>query len=133
MMKFGKGNKDLVRTNGTVTDYNGKSTAAKGVVMLNVCVGTVNRLTMFVVMPLKANYNALLRHDWIHGVEATLSTLHQKLILWNKEGRIEIVTNDSYCNVENFHVDFKKYNDKIKPLEIEGDFDLPVVESFIIG
>ena len=39
--KFGKENKDLVRTNVITTDYNGKSTATKGVVMLSVCVGSI--------------------------------------------------------------------------------------------
>lgn len=73
---FGKGSKDLVRTNVTVTDYNGKSTAAKGVVMLNIRVGSVDRPTMFVVIPSKASYNALLGSDWIHRVGAILSTLH---------------------------------------------------------
>ena len=67
--KFGKGNKDLVRTNVDVIDYNGKSIVAKGVVMLNVCVSTIDPLTMFVVVPLNARYNAFLGHDWMHGVE----------------------------------------------------------------
>ena len=83
--KFGKGNKDLVKTNVAITEYNGKSTAAKRVVMLNIRVGTVERPTMFVVVPSKASYNALLGRDWIHRVGAIPSTLHQKLTLWNRE------------------------------------------------
>ena len=77
--KFGKENKDLVRTNVSIIGYNGKSTIAtiaKGVVTLNMPVDSVDRTTMFVVVPSKASYNALLRRNWIHGVGAIPSTLH---------------------------------------------------------
>ena len=42
LQRFGKGNKDLVRTNVAVIYYNGKSIAVKGVVKLNVRVGIVD-------------------------------------------------------------------------------------------
>ena len=132
--RFDKGNKDLVRTNVVLTDYNGKSTITKGVVMLNVHVRTIDRPIMFVVVPSKASYNALLGRDWIHGVGAIPLTLHQKLILWKKEVKTkEVVTDDSYCYVESFHVDFKIYNEKVKPLEVNANFDPSGVEGFIIG
>ena len=88
---------------------------------------------MFVVMLSKASCNALLECNWIHEVKAIPSTLHQKLILWNKDGKTkEIGVDNSYCYAESFHVDFKIYNEKINPLEIKADFDPAGVEGFII-
>ena len=43
-----------------------------------------------------------------------------------------VVTNDSYCYVENFHVDFKIYNEKVKPLEGDTNFDASGFKGFII-
>ena len=88
---------------------------------------------MFVVVPSKASYNALLGCDWIHGVGAILSTPHQKLILWNEEGKTEeVITDDSYYYAENFHVDFKIYNEKVEPLEADFGFDPSEVKGFVI-
>ena len=64
-----------------VTDYRGKSTPAKGVVLLNVKVGTMERATLFVVILSKSSYDLLLGQDWIHGIGAVPSTIHHKLIL----------------------------------------------------
>lgn len=62
---------------------------------MNVCVCTIDHPTMFMVVPLKANYNALLGRNWMHEVEEILSTLHQKLILWNKEGKTKEIITDN--------------------------------------
>ena len=92
---------DLIRTNVGVTGFNGKLIIAKGMIPLQVKAESIDRPTMFVIVPSKANFNMLLEHDWIHGVGAIPSTLHQKLILWNEEGKIEeIRANDSSCYVE---------------------------------
>ncbi|MCI28605.1 hypothetical protein A2U01_0049807, partial [Trifolium medium] len=41
-------------------------------------VGSTVRSTLFLVVASKANYNLLLGREWIHGVGAVSSTLHQK-------------------------------------------------------
>ncbi|RYR12275.1 hypothetical protein Ahy_B04g069808 isoform A [Arachis hypogaea] len=76
LMKVGKHPDDLVPTNITVTDFSGASTPAKGLVTLGVKVGSSERNTVFVVVPSRASYNALLGRDWIHGVGAVPSTVH---------------------------------------------------------
>ncbi|XP_025650876.1 uncharacterized protein [Arachis hypogaea] len=60
LMKVGKHLDDLVPINIAVTDFSGTSTPAKGWVTLTVKVGSSERNTVFVVVPSKASYNALL-------------------------------------------------------------------------
>src|SRR4051812_16657937 len=44
---------------------------------------------MFMVIPAKANYNLLLGREWIHGVAAVPSTMHQRLTIWREDGIIK--------------------------------------------
>ncbi|RYR62860.1 hypothetical protein Ahy_A04g020616 [Arachis hypogaea] len=81
LMKVGKHLDDLIPTNIFVTDYSGVSTPAKGLMTLGVHVGSSDQNTVFVVMSSKASYNVLLGHDWINGVEAVPSTVHQSVLL----------------------------------------------------
>ncbi|KAL1356731.1 hypothetical protein AAHE18_05G205600 [Arachis hypogaea] len=74
--KVGKHPDDLVPTNIVVTDFSGTSTPAKGLVTLTVKVGSSERHSVFVVVPSKASYNALLGRDWIYSVGAVPSTVH---------------------------------------------------------
>ncbi|XP_072087277.1 uncharacterized protein [Arachis hypogaea] len=115
----GKHFDDLIPTNISVTDYGGVSTPAKGLIALQVQVGSSSRTTIFVVVPSKDSYNALLGQDWIHGVGAVPSTVHQSILLWTDEGKIEVIKVDSSLYVEQMHVDFKVYNDKLKPLHVD--------------
>ena len=94
--KLGKAIEELRSTNTVVTDYRGKSTPVEGVVLLNVKVRAVEHPTLLVVILLKSSYNLLLGRDWIHGVVVVLSTAHQKLILWNVRGELEVVEADDH-------------------------------------
>ncbi|RYR75606.1 hypothetical protein Ahy_A01g000165 [Arachis hypogaea] len=69
LMKVGKHPDDLVPTNIAVTDFSGTSTPAKGLVTLGVRVRFSDRNTIFVVVPLKASYNALLGGTRFTGLE----------------------------------------------------------------
>ena len=52
----------------------------------------------FVVVMLKASYNALLGREWIHSAGVVPLTLHQKLIILNNDGIVEdVYANDSPC------------------------------------
>ncbi|KAL1349716.1 hypothetical protein AAHE18_07G177200 [Arachis hypogaea] len=95
LIKVGKHPDDLVPTNITVTDFSGSSTPAKGLVTMGVKVGSSKRNTVFVVVPSKASYNALLGRDWIHEVGAIPSTVHQSFLLWTEDGKPEVVKADS--------------------------------------
>ncbi|RYQ88940.1 uncharacterized protein [Arachis hypogaea] len=100
LMKVGKHPDDLVPTNIVVTDFSGALSPAKGLVTLIVKVGSSERNTVFVVVPSNASYNALLGRDWIHGVGAVPSTVHQSVLLWMKDGKPEVIKVDSNLYVE---------------------------------
>ncbi|XP_072058183.1 uncharacterized protein [Arachis hypogaea] len=119
LMKVGKHPDDLVPTNITVTDFSGASTPAKGLVTLTVKVGSSEQNTVFLVVPSKVSYNALLGRDWIHSVGAVPSTMHQSVLLWTKDGKLEVIKVDSNLYVEQLHVDFRMYNPKLKTLNVD--------------
>ncbi|XP_072071639.1 uncharacterized protein [Arachis hypogaea] len=119
LMKVGKHLDDLVPTNIAVTDFSGSSTPAKGLVTLDVKVGSSEQNTVFVVVPSKASYNTLLGRDWIHGVGVVPSTMHQSVLLWTEDGKPDVIKADSNLYVELLHVDFRMHNPKLKPLNVD--------------
>lgn len=55
MFKLRKDDSDLLAINLVVMDFSDKSSTSDGVVMLTVHVGSVERLTLFVVIPFRSN------------------------------------------------------------------------------
>jgi len=49
---------------------------------------------MFIVVPCKGNFNALLGREWIHGVGAVPSTLHQSQSIWREDSLVENIEDD---------------------------------------
>ena len=135
LTKFGKTVDHLIKANVVVSDFTGKTSIWKGIVMLNMKIGLVDRITPFVVVASKAGYNALLGREWIHGAGVVPSTLHQKLIIWNDEGNVEIVqADDSPCYFQQAHADFKVYNPKVKPLLLDtSTFNPDFIEGCYFG
>ena len=131
LAKFGKTVDQLVKDNVVVTDFTGKTSISKGIIMLKVKVGSVYRITPFVVIASKTSYSALLGREWIHGAGVVPSTLHQKLIVWNSDGNVEVIlADDSPCYFHQAHADFKVYNLKVKPLIVDDStFDLELIEG----
>ncbi|XP_072073785.1 uncharacterized protein [Arachis hypogaea] len=119
LMKVEKHPDDLVPTNIVVTDFSGASSPAKGLVTLTVKVGSSERNTVFVVVPSKASYNALLGRDWIHGVGAVPFTIHQSVLLWTKDGKPKVIKADLNLYVEQLHIDFRMYSPKLKHLNVD--------------
>jgi len=77
-----------------LTNYEGTTGNSLGAVEVELIVGSVSRTIMFMVVPSKANFNVLLGREWIHGVEAVPSTLHQRLAIWRKDGLVENIEDD---------------------------------------
>ncbi|MCI71176.1 hypothetical protein A2U01_0092439, partial [Trifolium medium] len=51
------------------------------------------------VIAARPNYNLLLGREWIRGVGAVPSTMHQRLILWREDGLVENVEADQSAYV----------------------------------
>lgn len=80
-----------------MSNYEGKTSYSLGVIGVNIVVGTITRSILFVVIASKVNYNLMLAREWIHGVWAVPSTLHQRISIWRPDGVIKnIKVNDSY-------------------------------------
>ena len=94
LIKFERTVDQLIKENVVVTNFIGKTSTSKGIIMLNVRVETVDRVTSFIVVASKAGYNTLFGKEWIQGVGMVPSTLHQKLIIWNEEGNVKVVCAD---------------------------------------
>jgi len=81
LKKIGLSYSDLKSHNVILSNYDGKSGSSFGALEVDLVVGTVKRVTLFLVVASKASYNLLLGREWIHGVGAVPSTMHQKLTL----------------------------------------------------
>nr|KYP31505.1 hypothetical protein KK1_048142 [Cajanus cajan] len=94
LKRFGKILVDLKPHNILISDYAGKSSQPEGMILLDVEKGTVKRTTMFIVTPSKANFNVLLGREWIHGVGAVSSNVHQKIFFCNDDEGLEVLDAD---------------------------------------
>ncbi|MCI39059.1 hypothetical protein A2U01_0060288, partial [Trifolium medium] len=65
-----------------------------GAIQVDIVVGSTIRPTLFLVVPSKANYNMLLGREWIYGIGAVPSTLHQRLTIWRDDGLVENIEAD---------------------------------------
>lgn len=94
LKKFCRTEADLIPNNMAITDFSGRTSKSEGILALDIFIGSVTKTTVFLVIPSKANYNLLLGREWIHGLGAVPSTLHQKMFLWNMHGDLEVVPAD---------------------------------------
>jgi hypothetical protein len=92
--KIGKYDCDLSAHNIVLSNYEGKTGYSMGAIQVDVAVGSIVRPTLFLIVQSKANFNLLLGREWIHGVGAVPSTLHQRLILWREDGCVENIEAD---------------------------------------
>ncbi|CAJ2657404.1 unnamed protein product [Trifolium pratense] len=99
LKKLGLYDTDLHSHNVVLANYEGKTGHSLGAVQLEVCVGSTVRKTLFMVIAAKPNYNLLLGREWIHGVGAVPSTMHQRLIIWREDGLVENVEVDQSAYV----------------------------------
>jgi hypothetical protein len=54
----------------------------RGVISMELTIGSRSLATMFFVIKVQGNYNVILGHIWIHANHCVPSTLHQFLIQW---------------------------------------------------
>ena len=92
--KLGKGDEDLTKTDMMLKDFEGNVSPAKGVVCVELSIGSKTLPTTFFVINGKDAYNLLLGRDWIHANYCIPSTLHQCLVQWVGD-KIEVVPGDS--------------------------------------
>lgn len=97
-------------------------------------VGSITRLTIFMVIASKTNYNQLHGREWIHRVGVVPSSLNQRIAIWTNEIIMENVeANQGYYMAKVNHVDkrnFDKNLDNISPCTPIGFAYIPLEEEF---
>jgi hypothetical protein len=95
LRRLGHSVEDLIKTNITLSDFNGQASEAQGVLTVDLTVGSKTVLTSFFIVSSKSTYTILLGRDWIHANCYIPSTMHQCLIQWDGD-EVEVVhANDS--------------------------------------
>jgi hypothetical protein len=93
--KLGLNDDDLMKTNMVLNGFEGKEkTEAKGVMSVELTVGSKTLATAFFVAEVQGNYNVILGRDWLHANQCVPSTLHQFLIQW-VDDEVEVVHADN--------------------------------------
>ena len=96
--RLGKVPEDLIKTNMTLKDFEGKSSQAKGALNVELTIGSKTMPTTFFVIDGKGSYSLLLGRDWIHAICCIPSTMHQMLIQWYGD-LVEIVPADESVSI----------------------------------
>nr|CAH65879.1 OSIGBa0160I04.5 [Oryza sativa] len=93
--KLGRNAEGLIKTNMVIKDFGGNLSETKGILNVELTVGSKTISTTFFVTDGKGSYSLLLRRDWIHANCCIPSTMHQCLIQWQGD-KIEIVPADRW-------------------------------------
>lgn len=115
LKRIGKYDTDTKPYNMVLSNYEGKVGTSVGVIQVDLTVGTITSPSMFMVITSKANYKLLLDREWIHGIGAVPSSLHQRISIWRNDGIVENIEADqSYYMTEVNQVD-RRHFDKHLP------------------
>jgi predicted aspartyl protease len=80
LRRLGRFAEDLIKTNVTLSDFNGQALEAQGILNMDLTVGSNTVPTSFFIVSSKSTYTILLGRDWIHANCCVPSTMHQYLI-----------------------------------------------------
>jgi hypothetical protein len=98
LRRLGCSSSDLIKTNVTLSDFNGQASDAQGVLNVDLTVGRKTIPTTFFIVDSKSTYAVLLGRDWIHANCCIPSTMHQCLIQWDGD-EVEVVHADDTAEV----------------------------------
>jgi hypothetical protein len=97
--KLGGLDDELIKTNMTASGVGGgQPMGAKGIISMELTVGSKMLATTFFVAEIQGNFSLNLGCAWIHGNQCVPSTLHQFLIQWVGD-EVEIVHGDASASV----------------------------------
>ena len=121
LRKLLKTENDLIATYVSISGFAGGATKTKGVIPIEVKVGSKMATVAFFVVNTDLAYNALLGRDWIHSNWVVPSSLHQVLVFWKDDNNIEVVKTDERPFVTyNNNVDAQLYNDCVGIVKFTG-------------
>jgi hypothetical protein len=98
LRRLGRSAEDLIKTNVTLSDFNGQASEAQGVLNVDLTMGSKTIPTSFFVISSKSMYTVLLGRDWIHANCCIPSMMHQCLIQWDGD-EVEVVHADDSIEI----------------------------------
>jgi hypothetical protein len=98
LCQLGRSTEDLIKTNITLSDFNGQASEAQGALNVDLTVESKTVPTSFFIISSKSTYDVLLRRDWIHTNCYIPSTMHQCLIQWDGD-EVEVVHADDSIKI----------------------------------
>jgi hypothetical protein len=120
LSKLAKTEEDLTPSDMAVNGFTGEPTLTKGIIPIQIKVGSKVNTAAFFVENTKSAYNALLGRDWIHFNWMVPSSLHQVIMFWKYNNSIEIVmVHDKPFTVCN-NVDAMLYNKNMSIVKFAG-------------
>ena len=123
LRKLFKTESDLIAIDVSVSGFVGGATKTKGVIRIEVKVGSKVATVAFFVVNTDPAYNALFGRDWIHSNWVVSSSLHQLLVFWSDDNSIVVVKADEWP--------FIAYNNKAEiyfwSLYLGGVFNLVLI------
>jgi hypothetical protein len=94
LCQLGRSTEDLIKTNVTLSDFNGQASEAQGVLNVDLTMGSKTVPTSFFIVSNKSTYTVLLGRDWIHANRYIPSMMHQCLIQWDGDEVEEVHADD---------------------------------------
>ena len=96
--KLGLHDDALMKTNMVLSGFDGKEkTEAKGVMCMELTVGSKTLATTFFIAEVQGNYNVTLGRDWVHANQCVPSNMHQFFIKW-VDDEVEVIhAHNSAC------------------------------------
>jgi hypothetical protein len=91
--KLGREGDELMETNLTLKGIGGNPMEARGVISMELTIGSKSFITAFFVVEVQGNYSGIFGRGWIHANLCVPSTLYQFLIQWI-DNEIEMVHED---------------------------------------
>jgi hypothetical protein len=121
LRRLGRSTGDLIRTNVTLSDFNGQTSEAQGVLSVDLTIGNKIVPTSFFVVNSKSTYDVLLGRDWIHTNCCIPSTIHQCLIQWDGD-EVEVVHADDSIEISHAAMSIWDAEDQepISGMSLEG-------------
>jgi hypothetical protein len=98
LSRLGRSAGDLIKTNIMLSDFNGQTSEAQGILNVDLIVGSKTIPTSFFIINRKSTYTVLLGRDWIHANCCIPSMMHQCLIQWDGE-EVEVVHTDDSIKI----------------------------------
>jgi hypothetical protein len=121
LRRLGQSTGDLIKTNITLSDFNGQTSEAQDVLSVDLTVGSKTVPSSFFIVNSRSTYTILPSKGWIHANCCIPSTMHQCLIQWDGD-EVEVVQADDSIEISHTVMSIwdAKDQEPISGISLEG-------------